>query len=322
MILEIQHETLLEYSQPVTESVAEVRMEPASGTDQSCCSFHLAVGPATPLFRYTDGFGNHVHHFSLLTPHTEMRMLAASVIETHPQARDLASSRAVYPLALAEGPLEIHGFMQLRGPARPTPLLQPVLDAVAPQPGTRIVDFLLQVCHYIHTHFTYAKAVTAASSPIDDVLAKGKGVCQDFAHLMIAVMRRFGVPARYVSGYIHRPNKESQSHAWCEAWLPDRGWVGIDPTHDQIVNDSFVKVAVGRDFTDVSPNRGVFRGQAAEKISVRVATRALERLPNLSWQEQLPSLDVPLMTVLRNRESLDVQSDEQVEAQQQQQQQQ
>jgi len=322
MILEIQHETILEYSHPVTESVAEVRMEPISGNDQSCCSFHLTVGPTAPLFRYTDGFGNHVHTFSLLAPHSQMHVLAASVIETHPQQRDLASSRAVYPLSLDDAPLEVHGYLQLRGPAGPTPLLKPVLEAVSPRPGMRIIDFLLQVSHYIQTRYTYAKAVTAASSPIDDVLSKGKGVCQDFAHLMIAVLRSYGIPARYISGYIHRANKDSQSHAWCEAWLPDRGWVGVDPTHDQIVNESFVKVAIGRDFTDVGPNRGVYRGQAEEKISVRVATRALERLPNVSWQEQLPSFDVPLTTVLLSRESLDAQSDEQVERQHQQQQQQ
>ena len=129
---------------------------------------------------------------------------------------------------------------------------------------------------YIHEHFEYAKAVTQASSPIDDVLATGKGVCQDFAHLMIGVLRSFGVPARYVSGYIHRPSKERQSHAWCEAWLPDLGWVGIDPTNDRLVDDHFVKVAVGRDFTDVPPNKGVYRGTGDETIFVRVETRQLE----------------------------------------------
>ena len=98
--------------------------------------------------------------------------------------------------------------------------------------------------------------MTLASSPVDDVLEQGKGVCQDFTHLMIAVLRSFGVPARYVSGYVHRPNKESQSHAWCEVWLPDLGWVGIDPTNDCPVTEHFIKVAVGRDFTDVPPNKG------------------------------------------------------------------
>jgi len=123
-------------------------------------------------------------------------------------------------------------------------------------------------------------------------------VCQDFAHLMIAVLRSFEVPARYVSGYIHRPNKESQSHAWCEVWLPDLGWVGVDPTNDCLADEVFVKVAVGRDFTDVPPNKGVCRTTGRESISVRVETRELARLPSLSWQEQLPPLNVPLQAIL------------------------
>ena len=139
--------------------------------------------------------------------------------------------------------------------------------------------------------------VTLASSPVDDVLEQGKGVCQDFTHLMIAVLRSFGVPARYVSGYIHRPNRESQSHAWCEVWLPGLGWVGIDPTNDCLVTEHFVKVAVGRDFTDVPPNKGVYRGRVQETIYVRVETRELNNLPSLSWQEQLPPLNVPLTAI-------------------------
>jgi transglutaminase-like putative cysteine protease len=115
---------------------------------------------------------------------------------------------------------------------------------------------------------------------------------------MIAVLRSFGVPARYVSGYVHRPNKDSQSHAWCEVWLPQLGWLGIDPTNDCTAGDHFVKVAVGRDFTDVPPNKGVYRGRAQEAMLVRVETRTLERLPSLSWQEQLPPLNVPLTAIV------------------------
>ncbi|MCI0641765.1 MAG: transglutaminase family protein [Gemmataceae bacterium] len=159
------------------------------------------------------------------------------------------------------------------------------------------------MCDYISTHFEYARAVTHASSPIDDVLAHGKGVCQDFAHLMIAILRFFGLPARYVSGYIHRPNKESQSHAWCEAWLPDVGWIGMDPTNNQQVDEKFVRVAVGRDFTDVPPNKGTYRGKGLETIQVRVDTRELPRVPPLSWRDHLPPLEVPLTTILRRRMS-------------------
>ena len=159
--------------------------------------------------------------------------------------------------------------------------------------------WVCQVAEHIRGRFEYASHVTDATSPIDHLLTRGKGVCQDFTHLMIAVLRSFGVPARYVSGYIHRENKESQSHAWCEVWLPDVGWTGFDPTNGCPVNGHFVKTATGRDFTDVPPNKGTYRGAGDERIKVRVATRTLDRLPSLSWHDQLAPLDVPVHSVLR-----------------------
>jgi transglutaminase-like putative cysteine protease len=298
MILEVQHETQLAYTEPVTESTTELRMEPASDADQTCHTFHASVRPAAEVFRYQDGFGNHVHHFNLLAAHHHVRLLAASVVETHPRPRDPRSSEAAYPLAPERLDLGVHDFVQCCGPVRHTPRLDPLLGALRPHPGARLADLALRTARYIHEHFTYAPDVTLASSPIDDVLEKGKGVCQDFTHLMIAVLRSFGVPARYVSGYIHRPNKDSQSHAWCEVWLPGLGWLGIDPTNDCLAGDHFVKVAVGRDFSDVPPNKGVYRGRAQESMLVRVETRTLERLPSLSWQEQLPPLHVPLTAIV------------------------
>jgi transglutaminase-like putative cysteine protease len=298
MILEVQHETRLEYAEPVMEAVTEVRMEPASDTEQSCRSFHLAVSPPCAVARYQDGFGNRVHHFNLLAPHRLVRVLAAGVVETHPRPRGLDASRSLYPLSPETVPLDCFDFLGFRGPVRWTPRLQPLLDPLRPPDGTRLADLILSVSRHIRGHFTYAPAVTQASSPIDDVLEQGKGVCQDFAHLMLGVLRSLGVPARYVSGYIHRPNKESQSHAWCEAWLPDLGWLAVDPTNDCLVNDHFIKVAIGRDFTDVPPNKGVYRGPSGETIRVRVETRELDRLPSLSWQEQLPPLQVPLQALV------------------------
>jgi transglutaminase-like putative cysteine protease len=297
MILEIQHETRLEYSEPVTESVAEVRMEPVSNADQSCRSFHLAVSPPTELFRYQDGFGNRVHHFNQLAPHQQVRVLAASVVETHSRGRELASTVATYPINLDHADLETLDFLAFRGPIRPTSRLTTLCETLGPREGVRLADLVSAIMHHVHTHFEYAPDVTQASSPIDDVLEQGKGVCQDFAHLTIALLRSFHVPARYVSGYIHRPTKDSQSHAWCELWLPDLGWFGIDPTNNRVADDYFVEVAVGRDFTDVPPNKGIYRGQSIESISVRVETRLLERAPSLSWQEQLPPLQVPLTAI-------------------------
>src|SRR6266550_9648958 len=199
MILEVQHETRLEYTEPVTESTTELRMEPVSDTDQSCHSFHLAVSPKTELFRFHDGFGNRVHHFNLLPAHGQVHVLAASVVETDPRPRDLTASWATYPLDPDTLNLDVLDFLKFRGPVRPTPRLTPLLEALRPSPGTRLGQIAAQVSHYIGEHFEYARYVTLSSSPIDDLLEHGKGVCQDFTHLLIALLRSFGVPARYVS---------------------------------------------------------------------------------------------------------------------------
>ena len=116
MILEIQHETCLIYTEPVTESIAEMRMEPVSDADQTCRSFHLAVSPLTDVNHYQDGFGNRVHHFNVLAAHTQIRVLAAGVVDTHPRYRDLSSSAATYPLALDSAGLDTLDCLIFRGP--------------------------------------------------------------------------------------------------------------------------------------------------------------------------------------------------------------
>ncbi len=312
MILEIQHETRLEYTDPVSEWMAELRMEPLSDRDQTCQSFALALSQTAPISRFQDGFGNRVHHFNLLAPAQAVRILAASIVETHPSSTGPADGNAVHPLDPESHPLEVQDYVRLRGPVAATPRLGPVLESLRPARGAPLESWVRSVSAYIHSHFTYARDVTNAASPIHHLLEEGKGVCQDFAHLMIAIARSFGVPARYVSGYLHRPDKDSQSHAWCEVWLPDRGWFGIDPTNDCLANDRFVKVAFGRDFSDVPPNKGIYRGQSGETIFVRVETRELERLPSLSWQEQLPPLHVPLVTIRQSgRRAMGVQEEAQ-----------
>jgi transglutaminase-like putative cysteine protease len=303
MILEVQHETAIEYSQPVREWLCELRMEPMSDTRQRCHSFRISVSHNPVVGSYLDGFGNRVHHFNLLTPPTAVRILAASVVETEDTALEPGASQVSFPAASAvdgwQLPLETLEYLPLRGPVAFSPLLEPILSQLRPAPGDAVGPWVHRVAEYIRGNFQYARDVTDATSPIDHLLARGKGVCQDFTHLMIAVLRSFGVPARYVSGYIHRPNKESQSHAWVEAWMPDVGWTGFDPTNGCGVHGHFVKTAIGRDFTDVPPNKGTYRGMGDERINVRVATRTLDRLPSLSWHDQLPPLDAPMHTVMR-----------------------
>jgi len=315
MILEVQHETQLSYSEPVSEWLTELRMQPASDDSQSCHSFAINISQQAPIHSYLDGFGNRVHHFNLLTPHSQIRLLAASVVETSLKPVDLLGSPAEFPVDFSKADCDIHNFLSFRGPITDSPLISPLLAQLQLAEHERVGLWMQRVGSYLHEKFEYARYVTDSASPIDDILTHGKGVCQDFAHLMIAILRSFGVPARYVSGYVHRPNKESQSHAWCEAWVPGLGWVGYDPTNACPVNERFVRVAIGRDYTDVPPNKGVFRGRGQESISVRVATRQLNRLPSMSWQDQLPPLDIPL-TLLQHE--IPVSPDDQQQQQQQQ----
>jgi len=290
-------------------------MEPASDADQSCHSYHLAVSPQAQPSRFQYGFRNRVHHFNLLAPHRLVRILSASIVETHPRPSEPLASRSTFPLPTDAIPLEALDFLQFRGSVRETTRLASHVSAIRPTRGKPVGRLVLDVADHIHRGFRYARDVTLATSPVDEILEKGKGVCQDFAHLMIALLRSLGVPARYVSGYIHRQDRRSQSHAWCEAWLPDVGWVGVDPTNNRVIDERFVKVAIGRDFTDVPPNKGVCRTRGEESIFVRVETRELERLPSLSWQEQLPPLDVPLTEIVTRRDLL---AQDEEEAQQQQ----
>ncbi len=136
---------------------------------------------------------------------------------------------------------------------------------------------MVEIADLIYNSFIYEGDVTTASSPIAEVLEHGRGVCQDFSHLMLATCRWLGFPARYVSGYI-LPDDEapvSASHAWLEVFDPARGWLGVDPTHNTLCSDRHVRLGVGRDFRDVPPNRGVYRGAAVETMEVRVNLRPM-----------------------------------------------
>jgi len=177
--------------------------------------------------------------------------------------------------------------------------------------------------HLINEKFTYKKGMTSAASPITDILETGQGVCQDFTHLMIGIGRAMKIPSRYVSGMVHPDGERyrgfSQTHAWCEMYFPSTGWIGFDPANNCIVGANFVKVAFGRDFRDVPPNKGLYRGNAKESIEVRVQSEVLPSVPSELAAERVEALTVPTYPAgySIHREM----ADQQVEVQQQQQQQ-
>jgi transglutaminase-like putative cysteine protease len=284
MLLRIQHETKLTYSEPVSETVFEVRMAPPSDEDQTNLGYRLRIVPSAPVTIYRDGFGNRVDLFNILASYRELIIRAASIVRTHrgvaPEAR-LAGPEWEKDFAQAH-PLETLEYLEASPLVRPSPKLNDFLRAL-PRPEGRLIDLIKRLTAAVQSHLVYEKKVTTARTPVADALALGRGVCQDFAHLFLAACRGIGLPARYVSGYIHEPG-EVATHAWCQVWTGASGWVDVDPTRQTFVGDDYVKIAVGRDYSDVPPNRGVWKGRADETISVSVKVETIERVP-ADWSD-------------------------------------
>jgi transglutaminase-like putative cysteine protease len=275
MKLEIVHSTRYRYSGPIAETVMEVRLRPMDGNGQSCLEFQLDVSSGIQPRTYRDGYGNDVHYFNLVRPHTRLSVISRSVVET---GRELDAD---------PGEELVNDFLRYRSPVKDVPGVRQLASRhpiAEPGSGVSVEQALDELTLAISRDFTYDRAVTNVYSAVDEVLALRAGVCQDFAHLFIAVARAMGVPARYVSGYIHESagrrqgaarNVASASHAWAEAWVPGRGWVGYDATHPVRTSDHHVRLAVGRDYSDAAPTRGIYVGSATGAMEVSVRTREL-----------------------------------------------
>ena len=265
MKLEIVHSTRYRYDGPIAETVMEVRLQPMDGNGQRCVDFRLELSHGVKARSYMDGYGNHVHYFNLVRPHSGMSVISRSVVETGLD-RDANTGEEL-----------VQDFLRFRAPVKDVDGVRElarrhvIADASSPGGVEQALDELTLT---ISREFTYDRTVTNVYSAVDDVLSLRAGVCQDFAHLFIAVARTMGVPARYVSGYIHTPGEKvvAASHAWAEAWIPGRGWVGFDATHPVRTTPHHVRLAVGRDYTDAAPTRGVYVGSATGTMSISVKT--------------------------------------------------
>jgi transglutaminase-like putative cysteine protease len=283
MLLEIKHITEYHYAEPVRESVMEVWMQPRKGGGQRLISFQLDTDPAARLFSYADPFGNAVYHFDVPQPHERLRIEAASAVETAPPP--------TIPETLDRGEWdrlrsdfvrgECFDFLRPHGFAEETELLRKfVADRGLDHLRTKDpLSSLRALNEEIYTAFDYEPGVTEADSPIDIALSEGRGVCQDFTHVMLAICRAWGVPARYVSGYLFTDRSEGDrsdpdaTHAWVEVFLPSLRWVGFDPTNNVLAGERHVPVAIGRDYGDVPPSRGVYKGEADSQLVVGVSIR-------------------------------------------------
>jgi transglutaminase-like putative cysteine protease len=273
----IRHITEFRYKPAVGESVMEVRLQPRSDMQQRCLMSTLEVTPRANVMMYRDFYGNAVHHFDIPGRHESIRVLAEATVEMQPR-RDIDSGKQSNWAELDE--LVSHGdYWEMLLPsqfARPTELLGALRKEFSLERRDEPLVLLKELNSRMYQAFDYAPNTTQVDSPIDDALRRRQGVCQDFAHIMIALVRELKIPCRYISGYLYHGDKDKDrspagaTHAWVEAYLGEAGWVEFDPTNDLLGCERHIRVAVGRDYADVPPTRGVHRGDSESELSVRV----------------------------------------------------
>lgn len=285
----ITHTTVYRYESVVSSSYGQLCLLPRDTASQRCGSSTLTVepGPADERER-VDYFGNRSHYFHVIAPHKVLRITARSEVEVSETARALPldSGRPLSAIqaAVAElmGPESIEAADHLND--SPRAAIDASVRAYAAKslkPERPIVECLTDLITRIHGDFDFEPSATEVTSTVADLFDTGAGVCQDFAHLTVACLRSVGVPGRYVSGYLEtdpppgKPKLQGAdvSHAWASALIPGVGWIDIDPTNDQFVNDRYVTTAWGRDYGDVAPVTGVIYsdgGMTELEVSVDV----------------------------------------------------
>ena len=281
MIVTTLHETTFDYARPIERTFTEARLWPVSDSAQTCQEFSLTVDPMRPLLQNRDYWGNMTMSFNILPPHRRVVVTGRSVVETH---RDPFVAQPIEGFETRRAHMDFLGF---DGPIEYSNSVETLRDDVGlmnanPDAPWFDDDGVFAHAQKLNTtifeRFTYCTDATDVHTRISDVFESRRGVCQDFAHIFIAVCRAAQLPCRYVSGYLVTRRARSlagsgASHAWVEVLVPGHGWCAFDPTNNLLANDSYIKLAHGRDYRDVTPTRGVFKGSGVDcRMSVRVHT--------------------------------------------------
>ena len=296
--LEVVHNTRYRYAAPVSLAHHLALLQPLQDAHQQLLHFELQVEPKEDHRSDSrDAMGNAQRHFSLVQPHRQLHVHAVSRVRLSPRFEGL-QPQASPPWAevaarlryVARAPLE--SAVEYTLPSPYVPRLAQLHDYGVDTftPARPLAEAALELMHRIHDDFTYQSQSTQVDTPLLTVLQQRRGVCQDFAHLMAGVLRMWGLPARYVSGYLLTDSGDDAatirgadaSHAWVQVWCPDTpglggdGWLDLDPTNRVVPGEGHVRLAVGRDFSDVTPLRGVIRGGGRHTLSVGVSTQRID----------------------------------------------
>lgn len=275
MKIRVLHRTVYTYAQPVRLNSNELRMTPVEDSWQERKFFLLRVLPATKLRRFRDLNSNWVNQFEIEEPHSRLVIEASSVVVTHDRfAKGIPSDvhwKSLKELAYDE---ECHPFLEDTRCVQMSPKIwRAAIDIRADSDD--VADVAWRISEEVHRICEYVPGVTGVSTTTDEFFETKKGVCQDFAHLALAMCRALKIPARYVLGYLYDAKRKDirgahASHAWVEVLLPGYGWFGFDPTNRRIADDHYVTVAFGRDYNDVAPVKGTYWGGGNRKMDVFV----------------------------------------------------
>ena len=291
MNYEIVHRTVYEYSSEVSVSQHVVHLTPRNLPGQQCLRHELTVEPAPALVTgREDYFGNATRFFTMAGPHRTLVVTARSEVVVYPRYWPVPAETSAWELAryisdsVVGLPLDVQEYVY---PSVLIPALPALYDYAQSSfsAGRPLLEAVLELTRRIHTDFTFDPKATTVATPLEQVIEQRRGVCQDFAHFQIGSLRALGLPARYVSGYLETlpPAGEAKlvgsdaSHAWVQTYVPQVGWVDVDPTNNMLAGERHVVVAWGRDFDDVSPIRGVISGGGKHmlKVAVDVVPRAV-----------------------------------------------
>lgn len=283
----IIHRTRYSYDYEASESYSQVKISPLETLCQSVNSHWIEVSPDVPMFSHRDYFGNLVHEFSVPFRHSYLEITATSDVTLFAPSHEPLNSLMKIKEAkewLDKYQLEFYDYLN---PSIFVPITEEVRNFAKKilDPERRLTDAIIDLNQIFTKEFKYKSGATNINTPIDEVIQKRMGVCQDFSHTMIAALRSAGIAARYVSGYIESYDPDSkqpemvgaeQSHAWLDVYIPDFSWFGLDPTNNMISSEKHMRVGLGRDFRDVSPVRGTFKGSGRQSLEVDVKMRRAE----------------------------------------------
>jgi len=275
----VRHVTRFTHESSITESMMEARMQPRTDNLQRCLHFALLTSPSARVLTYQDHDNNTVHHFNIHGRHSRLTLTAEALVECVP-ARPLPHRLGPAAWPRVDAMAASGQWWEYLSPSvfvgQPASL-DTLRQEIGLDRGNDPLVTLRRLMGEMYARFEYSPRSTRVDSPIDEALETRRGVCQDFAHIFLSLVRPLGIPARYVSGYLfqeaggHDRSIDGATHAWVEVLLPDLGWVGLDPTNNLMAEDRHIRVAIGRDYADVPPTRGVFKGVGAAKSELSVS---------------------------------------------------